>query len=162
MKNLLCVALLLAVVGCAASRPKENLGCTRHAASQRGLSDAANGKHREFGRFCTPEQREFLQSSYEESYEGALAKRTIAEAQSSPASPASPASTVSTASGRLTDGYGLTAGSGKEWVCEVEGAQKIFTGIGESREEASVAAVNTCKSHLQANYCRKTECKENL
>jgi ribosomal protein L16/L10AE len=61
---------------------------------------------------------------------------------------------------RVMDGYGLAESTA--WVCEVEASQKIFTGMGVSQEEASKAAHTTCASHLQASYCRKTECKENL
>lgn len=48
------------------------------------------------------------------------------------------------------------------WVCEVEGASRIFTGVGLTAEEAVVAAKNTCGSHLRATFCKQTECRQLL
>lgn len=45
------------------------------------------------------------------------------------------------------------------WVCEVESSSKVFTGVGSTRDEASVQARGSCSSHFQARSCAKAECK---
>ncbi|MGE3262126.1 MAG: hypothetical protein AB7K68_10130 [Bacteriovoracia bacterium] len=138
----------LALVGCATNRPKENSDCTRRVAFQKGVNDATIGRTREVAKACRAEVRAGLLQSYHEGFESVRSRR-LGQGRG----PTGRIRVVSSLPSALNN---------PTWVCEVEAAEKIFTGVGTSQEEASTAAHSTCSSHLQASYCRKTECKENL
>lgn len=142
-------ALSLVITGCAGQRAPSLGECSPMLASVRGRDDGAAGRNREasFLHACRPESRPGARAAYRDAWETARAEREV-ESEDGDASPilATPARSPAAAS----------------WVCEVEANAKIFTGVGESREEALVSARSTCGSHFRAAYCGQADCKQNI
>lgn len=143
----LCALLL---TSCAITRPKDNPECAESASFEKGASDAATGKAKEFyfPRVCPEDIHADLLQAYRDGYEAERTKHPVLEART-------------LASTRVADGYAMPIAK-STWVCEVEASEKVFTGMGASKAEAAEAAHTTCSSHFQASYCGKTECKQSL
>lgn len=142
------------LTGCAITRHSATNPCSREGSLARGQKDAAMGRSQEtvFLKTCSQELRPSAQAAYREGFEAARAKRALSGKDEE----------------MLTEIDGIPvldssrAPASPSWVCEVEANSKVFTGVGVSREEATGSAKASCGSHMQASYCEKADCKQNM
>ena len=147
MGRLWAIAALLAFSSCASLQKQIAADCLPESGFSRGAKDSEEGLPLNFGfaQTCPSGSRAEVMAAYRDGYntqpESAKALEAVpGEATPSVLNPVKPSS----------------------WVCEVEANSKVFTGIGSTREEALGSARTNCGSHVQANYCTKADCKQNL
>jgi hypothetical protein len=168
------IACALLVSGCAATHPSALVDCPRDPALARGVRDGASGHRASTGflHFCTPESRAAALSAYREGFAQShpkVKKASLAPADANAKEDAedSDDETAGVAADPATaPALPLTPPvrepSAISWVCEVEANSRVFTGVGQSQDEAVRSARETCGSHFQASYCTKADCKQNM
>lgn len=139
-----CLVASSSAFSCAAWRTQPRPECAEAHAFQRGVSDATTGGALGLVESCPESDRARLQKSYRAGYESIQAHR-LAERR---AIAAVERTTTETAK--------------PTWVCEVEASQKIFTGVGQSHDEAMRSARSNCGAHFQASSCQQAECSKKL
>ncbi|HEY8279459.1 MAG TPA: hypothetical protein VIH99_07550 [Bdellovibrionota bacterium] len=98
-------------------------------------------------KYCTPSTRAPAIAAYHEGFESGRSRREKEKAE--------------VGEGPHTDARERKPAT-LPWVCEVEASSKVFTGVGNTRDQALGSAMENCGSHFQASYCAEAECKQNL
>jgi len=148
MRTVGWLGLFLVLASCATTRPAEPDFCQPQISFTKGKQDAQAGipASAAFTRLCSPKSSPLALLRYREGYEQArLAKRQ-----------------KSLANLELLSREVEPLPEPTTWVCEVEAAAKVFTGVGGSLEEATRSAKDTCGAHFQSSSCTQTECKQSL
>jgi hypothetical protein len=130
---------------CASERAVTTSDCEQSKAFERGWRAAKEHSSPDlsFSILCPSELSARLESSYRDGFDSYIEKKDL-EAK------------------RKQLKRSAAARAHSLWICEVEGSEKIFTGVGVNVAEATSAARASCNSHLRASDCHKADCKKNM
>lgn len=152
-----CLAFLLSA--CATVHQEEPQLCREgHSVYLKGLRDGEAGKAPDEASFslCSEAERAALQRHYRDGYAWGHSQHRDQQ------TPAVTGELIVKPQDIASGNRVVQAIPTSPWVCEVVASAKVFTGFGNSRDEAVSSAKESCGAHFQASRCGRMECKKSL
>ncbi len=142
----LCVMGIVGFTSCASLGPtvsKSPSFCEEKKSYARGKRDAENGLMPAVAIYksCNSEEKAAATQAYKRGFESVAAETSLSSSEKE---------------------IKNSTPTPNAWVCEIEANSKVFTGVGNSQEEAIRSAQNTCGAHLQSSSCGESECRSSL